>query len=131
MNAEKLKGYMKQNGISPEELAPAANMDISTWYRKLQKHGDSFTVKEMNEIILFSKMKLSDAAEIFFDEDGGIRDEFFYYADEEDKMFLWEQWSSREAQKKHCQQPHFLELSKIKEKYGVETDIQIEDQESK
>ena len=38
---------------------------------------------------------------------------------------------SREAQKKHCQQPHFLELSKIKEKYVVETDIQIEDQESK
>lgn len=69
MNAEKLKGYMKQNGISPEELAPAANMDISTWYRKLQKHGDSFTVKEMNEIILFTKMKLSDAAEIFFDEE--------------------------------------------------------------
>lgn len=68
MNAEKLKGYMKKNGISPEELAPAANMDISTWYRKLQKHGDSFTVKEMNEIIHFSKMKLSDAAEIFFDE---------------------------------------------------------------
>ena len=79
----------------------------------------------------YREVKACGAPEKSRAEEGCIRYEFFYYADEEDKMFLWEQWSSREAQKKHCQQPHFLELSKIKEKYGVETDIQIEDQESK
>ena len=43
-------------------------------------------------------------------------------------MFLWEQWESREAQKKHTQQPHFEVLGKLKEKYGVDADILVEDQ---
>ena len=76
----------------------------------------------------YREVKESRAPELSREEDGCIRYDFFFHADEDDKMFLWEQWTSREAQKKHCQQPHFLRLSSIKEKYGVETDIQIEDQ---
>ncbi len=75
----------------------------------------------------YSEVKACGAGEKSRKEDGCIKYEFFYFADEDDKMFLWEQWESREAQKKHCQQPHFAELTEIKKKYGVETDIQIED----
>ncbi|HIU26284.1 MAG TPA: antibiotic biosynthesis monooxygenase [Candidatus Copromorpha excrementigallinarum] len=79
----------------------------------------------------YREVKESGAPEISRKEDGCIRYDFFYYADEDNKLFLWEQWTSREAQKLHCQQPHFLRLSSIKEKYGVETDIQVEDSCSK
>ena len=61
-------------------------------------------------------------------EDGCIRYEYYYPAESETDMFLWEQWESREAQKKHTQQPHFEVLGKLKEKYGVDADILVEDQ---
>ena len=59
-------------------------------------------------------------------EDGCIR-----YADRDDRMFLWEQWESRDAQKKHLQQPHFATLSELKAKYVLDTEILVEDQYSK
>lgn len=68
MNVDELKQFMKQNEITPEMLAKAAGMDISTWYRKMQRQGDSFTVKEMNDMILESKMTTKEAALIFFNE---------------------------------------------------------------
>ena len=61
-------------------------------------------------------------------EDGCIRYEYYYPAESETEMFLWEQLESREAQKKHTQQPHFEVLGKLKEKYGVDADILVEDQ---
>lgn len=61
-------------------------------------------------------------------EDGCIRYEYYYPAESETEMFLWEQWESRAAQKKHTQQPHFAVLGKLKEKYGVTADILVEDQ---
>lgn len=61
-------------------------------------------------------------------EEGCIRYSYFYPADSENQIFLWEQWESREAQKRHTQQPHFKQLGALKEKYHMETEIQIEDQ---
>ena len=51
--------------------------------------------------------------------------------DRDDRMFLWEQWESRDAQKKHLQQPHFATLSELKAKYVLDTEILVEDQYSK
>lgn len=76
----------------------------------------------------YSEVKECMAAEKTRQEDGCIRYEFFYNADSDDRMLLWEQWSSREAQQKHLTQPHYLELAAIKGKYNVDTDILIEDQ---
>ena len=61
-------------------------------------------------------------------EDGCIRYEYFYPMESDTNLFLWEQWESREHQKAHCQTEHFAALGKIKEKYGAETKILIEDQ---
>lgn len=76
----------------------------------------------------YKEVKESGAAGKTRKEDGCIRYEFFFSADSDTEMFLWEQWESREAQKVHLQQPHYLEFAKIKEKYGAVTDILVEDQ---
>lgn len=60
-------------------------------------------------------------------DDGCMRYEFFFPADSDTDIFLWEQWETRDAQKEHLKQPHYLEFAKIKEKYDVETDIITED----
>lgn len=59
---------MDVNDIEPEEMAEAAGVSLSTWYRKMQKNGDAFSVKEMNEMILKGKMTKDEAADIFFNE---------------------------------------------------------------
>jgi quinol monooxygenase YgiN len=65
--------------------------------------------------------------EISRNEDGCVRYDYFYPVGTETELFLWEQWESREHQKAHCQTAHFAQLGKLKEKYHVTADIQIED----
>lgn len=60
-------------------------------------------------------------------EDGCIKYDFFFPADSDNTLFLWEQWESREHQAAHCQTEHFAQMAPLKEKYGVTTDIVIED----
>lgn len=76
----------------------------------------------------YREAKACGAPEKTRKEEGCIRYDFFFAADADDEMFLWEQWESREAQKKHLQQPHYLEFAAIKEKYDVKTDILAQDQ---
>lgn len=68
MNSEKLKEFLREKKIDPEDMATATGMDLSTWYRKLQRNGETFTVKQMNDIIRYTKMSKPEAAEIFFNE---------------------------------------------------------------
>lgn len=68
MHPFKLRKYMETHNITPTRMAEAANIDISTWYRKMQKSGETFTVKEMNAMIEEARMDKGEAAEIFFDE---------------------------------------------------------------
>ena len=68
MNANALKEYMNKLEVTPVELAGELKMNVSTWYRKIGRAGDNFTVKEMTEIISFLKMPRDNAAKIFFDE---------------------------------------------------------------
>lgn len=68
MHPFKLRKYMENHNITPARMAEAAGIDISTWYRKMQKSGETFTVKEMNAMIEGAHMDKGEAAEIFFDE---------------------------------------------------------------
>lgn len=61
-------------------------------------------------------------------EEGCIRYNYYYPADSDNTMFLWEQWESRDAQKKHTEQPHFADLGELKAKYNVGVEILVEDQ---
>ena len=61
-------------------------------------------------------------------EEGCIRYEYYYPVHSENRLFLWEQWESRAHQEAHCRTEHFAQLGKLKEKYGAETEMLIEDQ---
>lgn len=75
----------------------------------------------------YEEVKACGAAEKTRKEEGCLRYDFFFNADSDTEMFLFEKWESREAQQKHLKQPHYLEFAGIKERYGVETDITKED----
>lgn len=68
MDAEKLKKIMEKKNISAQEMATATDMDISTWYRKIQKNGETFNIREMDLIIKKLKIDKTEAASLFFGE---------------------------------------------------------------
>lgn len=68
MNIEKMTEFMKEKNLKPEDMAKAADVDISTWYRKMQRNGDTLNIKEMNLIINAFNIPTNRAASIFFDE---------------------------------------------------------------
>lgn len=89
----------------------------------------TYTFKDKNDRDSFYyEVKTSGVAEASRAEDGCIRYEYYYHADSDNKIFLWEQWESREAQALHMKMPHFAVLTGIKEKYEVEAEILVEDQ---
>ena len=74
------------------------------------------------------KVKSSGVLDAIRAEDGCIRYDYYFPIDTDNQIFLWEQWESREAQKVHCQTPHFAQLGELKLKYNATTEILIEDQ---
>ncbi len=60
-------------------------------------------------------------------EEGCYRYDYFYPAESDTSLFLWEQWESREHQKAHCQTEHFAQIGALKEKYHVTAAIDIAD----
>lgn len=68
MNVEKMKRFMKENGLTPKDMANAAEINESTWFRKMNRDGDTVTVKEMNMIINAFGIPKAEAADIFFNE---------------------------------------------------------------
>ncbi len=76
----------------------------------------------------YEEVKANGVAEASRNEEGCIRYEYYYHADCDNKIFLWEQWESRDAQALHMKTPHFAVLTGIKEKYEVEAEILVEDQ---
>lgn len=76
----------------------------------------------------YNEVKKCRVAEKSRSEEGCIRYEFFYPADNDSNMFLWEQWESREAQAAHLKTPHYADFAEIKNRYKVETNVIAEDQ---
>jgi hypothetical protein len=56
MDTNKVKGRMTEMQISGKELAKELNMDPSTFYRKMQKNGENFTLGEIMGIKRVLKM---------------------------------------------------------------------------
>lgn len=75
----------------------------------------------------YAEIKAAEVISESLAEEGCIRYAYFFPADSDNQIFLWEQWESREAQKAHTGQPHFKKLGEIKAKYRMETEIVIED----
>ena len=60
-------------------------------------------------------------ADITRREKGCVRYDYFFPVDDENVIFLWEQWESAEDQELHMKQAHFALIGKLKEKYGAVT----------
>lgn len=68
VNIKKLRSKMVEHGISVEELASIMNIDRATLYRRLEKDGESFTIKEADVITRALKLNADEANAIFFSQ---------------------------------------------------------------
>lgn len=66
VNLNKLKGKIVENGYSIETVAKKIGINKSTFYRKMNKNGDNFSIKEANAIVELLKLSNSEAVAIFF-----------------------------------------------------------------
>ena len=61
------------------------------------------------------------------EEKGCICYEYSWPAERENELFLKEKWTDRDVHKSHTYQEHFKFLGTIKEKYGIETEVESYD----
>lgn len=66
MNVNKLKGKIVENGLSVKEVSESIGIEKSTFYRKLNNQGETFTVREINLIRETLKLTKEEAMAIFF-----------------------------------------------------------------
>lgn len=72
MQTQLLKEKIVSSGTTAEALAVAIGINRSTFYRKMKKDGESFTVEEMNKIVNALQLNKDDAVAIFFDKKSSI-----------------------------------------------------------
>ena len=53
--------------------------------------------------------------------EGCIRYDYYFSAQQEDKILLVEQWQTQAHQRIHLQQPHMARLRELKEQYVADT----------
>lgn len=66
VNIRKLKAKLVEKNISIIELANVLGIDKSTVYRKLNKSGENFTVKDVEKISKALSLTYDDINSIFF-----------------------------------------------------------------
>ena len=54
-------------------------------------------------------------------EEGCIRYDYYFSAQQEDEILLGEQWQTQAHQRIHLQQPHMARLRELKEQYVADT----------
>lgn len=66
MNIQMLKGKIVEAGTTQEAIADAIGMNRCTFYRKMKRKGNTFTVEEMNNIVKAIPLSKEEAIQIFF-----------------------------------------------------------------
>ncbi|MER2049868.1 MAG: helix-turn-helix domain-containing protein, partial [Solibacillus sp.] len=66
VNVNKLKGQIVEKGFNIESLADSIGMDRSTFYRRLNNHGETFSIREANLICNQLNLNKDEAMAIFF-----------------------------------------------------------------
>jgi len=66
MDARKLKEVIEKRNTTIESVAKAADMDRSTFYRKMQPESKGFTVAEAKQIAQALSMSMDEANAIFY-----------------------------------------------------------------
>ena len=60
-------------------------------------------------------------------EDGCLQYDYFASAEDENKVLLVEQWTSRDAQQIHLTQPHMAGIRQAKEDHVIDTALELFD----
>nr|WP_285851716.1 helix-turn-helix transcriptional regulator [Bacillus licheniformis] len=68
VNVNKLRGKIVENGMTIGELAKKIGVDRSTFYRKLNSNGETFSIKEANLICTVLGLTSKEATVIFFNQ---------------------------------------------------------------
>ncbi len=66
VNIDMLRNKVKEKGMNIEGLAEAIEIDKSTLYRKLQRKGELFSIREANLIVQKLGLNRNEAIDIFF-----------------------------------------------------------------
>lgn len=66
VNIDKLKGKIVECHMTIEDVAKAAGIDKSTFYRRLNGGGGSFTIKEADKIASLLSLTSDELNNIFF-----------------------------------------------------------------
>ena len=66
INIRKLKGKMAENDMTATKLASKIGVNRTTFYRKLNSGGGSFTVEELQNIVEALNMTPDEVMNIFF-----------------------------------------------------------------
>lgn len=66
VDVKKLKGKIVEKGLNVEKVANSIGIDHSTFYRKLNGQGETFTIKEANLICSTLELDRNEAMSIFF-----------------------------------------------------------------
>lgn len=68
VNINKLKGKIVENNTSVEKLSMLICINTSTFYRKLNDNGETFTIREADAICKELKLTKDEVNEIFFSQ---------------------------------------------------------------
>lgn len=66
VNVAKLKGKICEYGYNGERFAKAINITPATFYRKLKKNADTFTVEQIYKMAEILQLSRDDMMGIFF-----------------------------------------------------------------
>lgn len=68
VNIAKLRGIIKKRNQSVLALSEGLGMDVSTFYRKLSKNGNTFTLEQAYTMMKMLDLNVAEVQEIFFDK---------------------------------------------------------------
>lgn len=83
-----------------------------------------YKIKNGKRAEFYRELSASGIAEASQAEAGNFKYEYFYTADSDDEICLFEMWENEEFQKLHLNTEHYKKLAALKEQYVSETSIQ-------
>lgn len=84
----------------------------------------TYTVREGKREEFYQKIKEAGIPERSRREEGNIKYDYYFPAEEKDRILLIEIWKDRDSQDTHKDTEHFIQLQSIKEVYV--TDVKFE-----
>lgn len=69
MNVARLKQALSRQNLTVDEVATAIGIDPSTYYRKMNSEGETFTVSQAKKLASVLQLSGAEASEIFFGEE--------------------------------------------------------------